>query len=92
MTIKNIVKEKGWIMECESKSCRYMSVQVSFMNPEYLSYDETEFDIAAYNDTELQDLFKTFCKESFGDSWKKAFNSVNAVIITQCGDTLSDLE
>lgn len=92
MTIKDIINTKGWTAECETKLCRYISVQVSFMSPEYISYDETEFDISAYNVTELQDLFKTFCKESFGDSWKKAFNSVEAIIITQCADTLSDLE
>lgn len=33
MTIKNIINTKGWTAECEPKPCRYISVQVSFVNP-----------------------------------------------------------
>lgn len=92
MTVKRIIKEKGWCTECDNPStCRWMSVQISFQNPETANYDETEFDIKTYNEDELSELFKTLCKETFGKEWQKAFSSVTAVVIVQFADTYEKL-
>lgn len=92
MTVKQFVKESGWRIECDvPNTCRWMSVQIAFQNPETVSYDETEFDIKAYNEDELSDLFKTLCKETFGGEWKKAYSSVTAVVIVQFADTYEEL-
>ena len=71
MTVKQFIKEKGWCAECDVPStCRWMSVQIAFQNPKTVNYDETEFDIKAYDEDELSELFKTLCKETFGEEWK----------------------
>ena len=56
-----------------------------------VNYDETEFDIKAYDEDELSELFKTLCKETFGEEWKKAYSSVTAVVIVQFADTYEEL-
>lgn len=79
-------------MECNvPNTCRWMSVQISFQNPKTVNYDETEFDIKAYDEDELSELFKTLCKETFGKEWKEAYSSVTAVVIVQFADTYEEL-
>ncbi len=92
MTVKQFIKEKGWCAECDVPStCRWMSVQIAFQNPKTVNYDETEFDIKAYDEDKLSELFKTLCKETFGEEWKKAYSSVTAVVIVQFADTYEEL-
>lgn len=92
MTVKEYIKEKGQCTECDNPStCRWMSVQIAFQNPETTDYDETEFDIKAYDKNELSELFETLCKETFGEEWKKAYSSVTAVVIVQFTDTYEEL-
>lgn len=68
-----------------------MSAQIAFQNPETTGFDETEFDIKAYDENELSELFKTLCKETFGEEWKEAYSSVTAVVIVQFANTLEEL-
>lgn len=92
MTVKEYIKEKGWCAECDVPStCRWMSAQIAFQNPETTGFDETEFDIKAYDENELSELFKTLCKETFGEEWKEAYSSVTAVVIVQFANTLEEL-
>lgn len=92
MTIKGYIKEKGWCTECDVPgTCRWMSAQIRFQSPETADYDETEFDIKAYDKNELSELFETLCKETFGEEWKKAYSSVTAVVIVQFADTYEEL-
>lgn len=86
MTIKEFIKKKGWNIECETKPCRWMSVDVSFVNSEGIE-DETNFDIKAYKTNELEELFKNFAKEN-----NYPVNTVYGVTITAMAETYEELE
>lgn len=88
MTIKQCIKEKGWIMEVAELK-RFQSVDVAFINNEGKE-DETEFDISgAGTDAgaeELAGLYDVFCKENNIKN-----DTVLAVIVTQTADTYEGL-
>ena len=86
MTIKEYIKKNGWQVECETKPCRYMNVDVNFLNNEKAE-DETQFSIRAYDADELDQLFNDFCKEN---GFKK--NSVTCVTIVQMAETMEELD
>ena len=86
MNIKEHIKKIGWNVEAESKKCRYMNVDVSFVNSEGRD-DETQFSIKAYDADELSRLFADFCKEN---GFKK--NSVTCVTIVQMTETMEELD
>ncbi len=88
MTIKQCIKEKGWIMEV-AEIKRFQSVDIAFINNEGKE-DETEFDISgACSDAgteELAGLYDDFCKEN-----EIKNNTVLAVIVAKSADTCEDL-
>lgn len=88
MTIRQSIKEKGWIMEV-AKLKRFQSVDVAFVNNEGKE-DETEFDISgACTDAgteELAGLYDGFCKENGIKN-----NTVLAVIVARSADTYEEL-
>lgn len=86
ITIKECIKKNGWQYECETKPCRYMNVDVSFVNSDGRD-DETQFSIKAYDADELSRLFADFCKEN---GFKK--NSVTCVTIVQMAETMEELD
>lgn len=86
MTIKEYIKKNGWQVECETKPCRYMNVDVSFLNNEKVE-DETQFSIRAYDSDELNQLFANFCKEN---GFKR--NTVTCVTIVQMAETMDELD
>lgn len=86
MTIKEYIKKIGWQFECETKPCRYMNVDVSFLNNEKVE-DETQFSIRAYDSDELNQLFANFCKEN---GFKR--NTVTCVTIVQMAETMDELD
>lgn len=63
MTINECIKKHGWNMECEQHSCRWMCVEVSFLDNRKLP-DEVSFDIRAYDKDELAKLYENFCREN----------------------------
>lgn len=86
MTIKQYMKENGWQVACASKPCRYMNVDINFLNNSKLE-DETQFSIRAYDIDDLAELFEAFCKEN---GFKK--NTVTSVTIVQMADTRDELD
>ena len=88
MTIRQSIKEKGWIMEVAELK-RFQSVDVAFVNNEGKE-DETEFDISgACTDAgteELASLYDVFCKENGIKN-----NTVLAVIVARSADTYEEL-
>ena len=86
MNIKEHIKKIGWNMEADYKNCRYMNVDVSFVNSDGRD-DETQFSIKAYDADELSRLFADFCKEN---GFKK--NSVTCVTIVQMAATMEELD
>lgn len=88
MTIKQCIKEKGWIMEV-AKIKRFQSVDVAFINNEGKE-DETEFDISGActdaGEKELTSLYNVFCKENGMKN-----NTVLAVMVTRSADTYEEL-
>lgn len=86
MTIKEYIKKNGWQVECETKPCRYMNVDVSFLSNEKVE-DETQFSIRAYDSDELNQLFANFCKEN---GFKQ--NTVTCVTIVQMAETMDELD
>ncbi len=61
--IKKFLKTNNWELECNPvPNARSMVVDISFCVDGV--DDETEFDIEAYNQDELNILFKEFCKEN----------------------------
>lgn len=85
MTSKEYIKKNGWQVDCETKPCRYMNVDVNFLNNEKAE-DETQFSIRAYDVEELDQLFNDFCKEN---GLKK--NTVTCVTIVQMAETMDEL-
>ena len=86
ITIKECIKKNGWQYECETKPCRYMNVDISFLNNEKAE-DETQFSIRAYDVEELNQLFNDFCKEN---GFKK--NTVTCIAIVQMAETMDELD
>lgn len=86
MTSKEYIKKNGWQVDCETKPCRYMNVDVNFLNNEKAE-DETQFSIRAYDVEELDQLFNDFCKEN---GFKK--NTVTCVTIVQMAETMDELD
>ena len=86
MNIKEHIKKIGLNVEVESKKCRYMNVDVSFVNSDGRD-DETQFSIKAYDADELSRLFADFCKEN---GFKK--NSVTCIAIVQMAETMEELD
>lgn len=86
MTIKQYIKKYGWEIECNPQRCRVMSVDIGFINDEKRE-DETEFDIMAYDEGELSDLFKDFCRENGFPQ-----NTVTYVCVVQMADSMEELE
>lgn len=86
MTVKEFIRKKGWNIECDSRSGRWMSVNVSFVNSAGKD-DETSFDIAAYSVKELTELFRDFCKEN-----RFPNNTVFGITITAMASTFEKLE
>lgn len=85
MTVKGYIKKNGWIIDCNTKMCRFMNVAVGFVNNSGME-DETEFSIAAYDENELSDLFDEFCKEN---GFKT--NKVIYVAVTEIADSIGEL-
>lgn len=86
MTIKQFIRQYGWNMECKSRTGRWMSVDVSFTAPDGRS-DETSFDIEAYNEDELSELFSDFCTEN-----GCAIDTVWGITITAVANSFEELE
>lgn len=86
MTVKEFIRKQGWVVECETKPCRWMEVNISFENPQKKE-DETSFDIHAYNVDELTNLFMDFCKEN-----EFPFNTVTSITIVAMASTYEELE
>lgn len=86
MTIKQFIRKYGWNMESKSRTGRWMSVDVSFTAPDGRS-DETSFDIEAYNEDELSDLFLDFCTEN-----GFAVDTVCGITITAVANSFEKLE
>lgn len=86
MTIKQFLAHNDWTIECEMNLCRYMCVNVTFLNPD-MSTDETSFDILAYDKNELAELYDAFCKEN-----NFPRNTVCGITIVAVADTLEELE
>lgn len=88
MTIKQCIKENGWIMRVTELK-RFQSVDIAFINNEGKE-DETEFDISgACTDAgakELTTLYNVFCRENGMKS-----NTVLAVIVAHSADTYGEL-
>lgn len=59
MTIRQIIKNYGWKMKCDTKPDRFMSVDVGFID-EKGKEDETQMDINSYDEQELSELFADF--------------------------------
>lgn len=85
MTIKQYIQKYGWQMERDSKACRAMSVDVSFLDIEGRE-DETQLEISSYDEQELSDLFADFCMEN-----RFPTNTVTGVTIVQVADTFEEL-
>lgn len=85
MTVRQYIRKYGWQIECEPNACRAMSVDIGFMDPDGRD-DETQFDIAAYDERELSGLFDGFCKENH---FRR--NTVIGITIVQTADTMEDL-
>ena len=86
MTIKEYIKKSDWQYECETKPCRYMNVDVNFLNNEKAE-DETQFSIRAYDVEELDQLFNDFCKENGFNR-----NTVTCIAIVQMAETMDELD
>ncbi len=88
MTIKQCIKENGWIMRVTELK-RFQSVDVAFINNEGRE-DETEFDISgAHTDAgakELTTLYNVFCRENGMKN-----NTVLAVIVAHSADIYEEL-
>ncbi len=76
MTIKQIIKEKGWQMETDV-NIPYRSMDVNICFQAGGIADETQLCINAYDVNELEELFSEFCKEN--NIPKNAVISVNIV-------------
>lgn len=85
MTIKQCIKKCGWQQECTSTVCRVMSVDVDFVNSDGKE-DETQFDIRAYDEAELSELYAAFCEEN-----KYPRNTVISVTVVQMADSMETL-
>ena len=86
MTIKQYIKKYGWEIECNPQMCRAMSVNIGFINDENRE-DQTQLDIMAYDEGELSNLFKDFCREN-----RFPQNTVTYVGIVQMADNMEELE
>lgn len=86
MTIVQFVHEKGWQIECDAFPCKWMSVNVSFVNANGVD-DETSFDIHAYDATELEELFRNFCKEN-----GFPIDTVYNIVIVAMAESFQELE
>ena len=84
MTIKQYIKKYGWNLECKSKICWAMNVNIGFSNEG--QDDETQFSIEAYDVDELNNLFADFCKEN---GFKQ--NTVTYITIVEMADSIEDL-
>lgn len=63
MTIGDWIKANGWNFDCcGKKTGKVMTVDISFTHSNV--YDETSFDINAYDLAELTNLFQEFCEEN----------------------------
>lgn len=86
MTVKEFVEKEGWYVEGNTKPSRVQAVNVSFVNSDGRD-DETQFDIRAYDVSELSALFKDFCKENgFKD------DTVTRVSIVAMAESEEELE
>jgi len=85
MTVKQWIKKHGWQRDCDARRCRYMSVDVGFVNSEGRE-DETQLDIGAYDMEELSSLFADFCREN-----KFPQNTVHGVTIVKMAGTMEAL-
>lgn len=86
MTIKQYIKKYGWKIACSPKMCRVMSVNIGFINDENRE-DQTRLDIMAYDEGELSNLFKDFCRENWFPQ-----NTVTYVGVVQMADNMEELE
>lgn len=77
MTLRQCIRKIGWQIECNVAGCRYMTVDINFLNEG--EPDEVQFDIRAYNIDRLEALFEEFCNEN---GYKK--NTVISVTIVSC--------
>ena len=93
MTVKQYFKNGGvWNFECDLISpYRVMAVDVDFEYPDEegeIKEDETQFDINAYDENELNDLFKDFLKEN---KIKIKDVIIRSVTIIQVAKSIKDL-
>ena len=89
MTIKQCIKQKGFVIECETCVHRWEEVYVHFLNPTYhMMEDCVSFDInvAKNGYKELDQLYTQFCKDEGIPR-----NTVTSLSITCMGDTQEDL-
>lgn len=88
MTVKQCIKENGWIVEAAVLR-RFQSVDIAFINEEGRE-DETQFDISgACTDAgaeELSSLYDMFCKENGIKN-----NTVMAVFVVESANAFKDL-
>lgn len=94
MTIKQFFKNDGaWSIECDlATSYRVMSVDIDFEYPDEegeIKEDETQFDISAYDENELNDLFKDFLKEN---KIRIKDVTIRSVTVVQVAKTIDDLD
>ena len=87
MTIKQCIAKKGWIYAAINHNMVYrsMDVDIDFENDGII--DETEFCIAAYNTSELNELFADFCKENGIPN-----NTVESITIVRVYETDVEIE
>ena len=86
MTIRQYIRKYGWEIDCIPKACRAMNVDVGFINDENRE-DETELDIMAYDEAELSNLFRDFCRENGFPQ-----NTVTHIVVVQMADSMEELE
>ena len=93
MTIKQFFKNDGdWNVECNLISpYRVMTVDIDFEYPDEkgeIVLDETQFDINAYDENELNELFKEFLKENNIKIKDLVIRSVTVVQVAKSIDEL----
>ena len=86
MTVKECIAKNGWGVGEEAIDKKAWNVDIGFINSETERDDETEFSITAYNDTELEELFVTFCKEN-----QIADNTVTYISVVEMAYDFEDL-
>lgn len=85
MTIKQFINKYGWQRECDLKPGRIMCVEIYFINSEGRE-DQTQMDIHAYDDDELEVLFEHFCNENGFSS-----DTVIGIEIIHIADNMEEL-